>query len=271
MARIVSWFSCGAASAVATKLALQANYRPNGATEVVVAYCDTFKREHPDNRRFFEDCQRWFGQEILVLGNDEYERDPDAVFRKTRFLVGPKGARCTAELKRSVRLGFQRPDDIVILGYTAEEYERRHQRTEAAEPFVQFWPILYERGITKDDCLGMIERAGIDLPAMYKLGYRNNNCIGCVKGQAGYWNKIRVDFPERFEEMAAIERELGRAICKREWRDADGTRHLERIPLDRLPPDLGRYDSEPDISCGIICQSASIEIEDCDAAESEAA
>ena len=72
--------------------------------------------------------------------------------------------------------------------------------------------------------------------------------------------------------MAAIERELGRAICKREWRDSDGTRHLERIPLDRLPPDLGRYDGEPDISCGIICQSASTEIEDCDAnEESEAA
>ena len=45
---------------------------------------------------------------------------------------------------------------------------------------------------------------------------------------------------------------------------------MERIPLDRLPPDLGRYDTEPDISCGIICQTASAEIEDCDAAEEAA-
>ena len=266
MPRIVSWFSCGAASAVATKLAIQ---NANGR-EVVVAYCDTSKREHPDNVRFLKDCERWFGQEVIILGNDDYERDPDVVFRKTRFLVGPSGARCTAELKRSVRLEFQRPDDTVILGYTTEEFEKRHVRTASAEPFVKFWPILHERGLTKNDCLAMIERAGIELPAMYKLGYRNNNCIGCVKGQAGYWNKIRIDFPERFTEMAAIERELGRAICKREWRDPDGTRHLERIPLDRLPPDLGRYESEPDISCGIICQSASIEIEDCDAAEEAA-
>jgi 3'-phosphoadenosine 5'-phosphosulfate sulfotransferase (PAPS reductase)/FAD synthetase len=263
--RIVSWFSCGAASAVATKLALRAA----ADREVVIAYCDTSKREHPDNMRFLRHCEKWFGQEILILGNDEYERDPDVVFRKTRFLVGPKGARCTAELKRSVRLEFQRPNDTVILGYTAEEYEKRHKRTQAAEPFVRFWPILWERGLTKDDCLGMIERAGIKLPAMYRLGYRNNNCIGCVKGQAGYWNKIRVDFPERFAEMAAIERELGRAICKREWVE-DGVRRLERIPLDRLPPDLGKYEAEPDISCGIICQSASIEIEDCDAQEEAA-
>ncbi len=55
----------------------------------------------------------------------------------------------------------------------------------------------------------MIERAGIELPAMYKLGYRNNNCIGCPKGGMGYWNKIRVDFPEVFERMAALQRELG--------------------------------------------------------------
>lgn len=259
MTRVVSWFSCGAASAVATKLAIQ-----NAAgREVVVAYCDTFRREHPDNRRFFADCEAWFGQPILVLGNDDYDRDPDVVFRKERFLVGPMGARCTAELKRKVRLGFQWPDDIVVLGYTAEEYERRHKRTAAAEPFVTFWPILHERGITKDDCLAMVERAGIELPAMYRLGYRNNNCIGCVKGGAGYWNKIRVDFPERFAEMSAIERELGRTICKREWTE-NGVRQRERLYLDELPPDLGRYSSEPDISCGIICQTASAEIEDCD-------
>ena len=123
MGRIVSWFSCGAASAVATKLAISASE----GREVVIAYCDTFKREHPDNRRFFSDCEKWFGQEILVLGNDDYKRDTDVVFRKTRFLVGPRGARCTAELKRSVRLEFQRPDDRVVIGYGAEEYERRHK------------------------------------------------------------------------------------------------------------------------------------------------
>ncbi|TPK14136.1 hypothetical protein [Mesorhizobium sp. B2-5-11] len=264
-ARIVSWFSCGAASAVATKLAIQAA----DGREVVVAYCDTFKREHPDNRRFMADCEAWFGQKVLILGNDEYERDTDVVFRKTRFLVGPRGARCTAELKRSVRLGFQRPNDKVVIGYGADEYETRHERLTQSEPLVDFWPILYERGLTHDDCLGIVERAGIELPTMYKLGYRNNNCIGCVKGQAGYWNKIRVDFPERFAEMAQIERELGRAICKREWVE-DGVRKLERIPLDRLPPDLGNYGTEPDISCGIICQSASIQIEDCDAVEEAA-
>lgn len=254
MSRVVSWFSCGAASAAATKLALTSPW-PDGATEFVIAYCDTGKREHSDNARFFRDCAKWFGQEIIVLGNDEYERDPDVVFRKTRYLVGPGGARCTAELKKSVRWEFQRPDDIVILGYTVEEHAVRMTRTQASEPMTRFWSVLNDAKLTKADCLAFVAAAGIELPAMYKLGYRNNNCIGCVKGQAGYWNKIRVDFPERFAEMAKIERELGRTICKREWRE-DGKRKLERIYLDQLPADLGHYPSEPDISCGILCQTA---------------
>lgn len=98
MSRVVSYFSCGAASAVATKLALQSNSWREHADELVIVYCDTLKREHPDNARFLLDCEKWFGQEIIILGNDDYDRDPDEVFRQTRFLVGPRGARCTAEL-----------------------------------------------------------------------------------------------------------------------------------------------------------------------------
>ena len=100
--RVVSYFSCGAASAVATKLALESNQLPEGAEEIVI-YNFELKEEHPDNRRFLKDCENWFGQEIITVGNDEYKRSTDEVFRKTRYLVGPRGARCTAELKKSMR------------------------------------------------------------------------------------------------------------------------------------------------------------------------
>lgn len=48
--RTVSWFSCGAASAVATKLAL------NECDDLVIAYCEVAE-EHPDNKRFLKDCE----------------------------------------------------------------------------------------------------------------------------------------------------------------------------------------------------------------------
>lgn len=52
--RVLSWFSCGDASAVAAKLAVE-----KYGDRCEVLYCDTFAFEHPDNRRFFNDTQQW--------------------------------------------------------------------------------------------------------------------------------------------------------------------------------------------------------------------
>ena len=251
MARIISWFSCGAPSAVATKLA-----RPD-----VIAYCEV-KEEHPDNMRFLRDCEKWFGQEVLILGNDKYGRSAREVWRQTRFLVGPTGARCTTELKKKVRQQFQEPDDVIVMGYTADETDRVAKFQGANAEGHNLWPILVERGLTRSDCKAVVERAGIELPAMYLLGYRNNNCIGCIKGQAGYWNKIKDDFPEDFQETAQIEAELGRTICKREWTNGGGERQLERFPLSELPPDLGDYPNEMDIECSLFCRMAEQDMSD---------
>jgi len=210
--RTISWFSCGAASAVATKLAI-ADAEAAGES-VTVAYCE-ITEEHPDNKRFFKDCEKWIGQEITVLGNDKDNRSIYEVFGSTRYLKGPSGARCTGELKKAVRKEFEQPGDRQVFGYTVEEQGRVNRFIDSNND-VDIWPILIERGLTKSDCLAMLERAGIELPEMYKLGYRNNNCIGCVKGEAGYWNKIRVDFPETFERKSQMEKPMGRTVCKNE-------------------------------------------------------
>jgi hypothetical protein len=244
--RIVSWFSCGAASAVATKLALA-----QGPVEI--AYCEV-EEEHPDNKRFLKDCEQWFGQKIEILGNDKYNRSIYEVFNSTKYLKGPSGARCTGELKKAVRLKYQKPNDRQVFGYTVDEVHRVDRFIDANND-VDAWMILIEKGLTKADCLAMLDRAGIDIPVMYKLGYKNNNCIGCVKGEAGYWNKIRIDFPDVFERMAETEEALGRTVCKREWIEG-GKRRLERIPLRELPPDLGDYAAEEEVQCGIFCLMA---------------
>ena len=59
MSRIVCRFSCGAASAVATKLIL-ARY----PAEQVVIFNAFIAEEHPDNRRFLVDCERWFAHSV---------------------------------------------------------------------------------------------------------------------------------------------------------------------------------------------------------------
>lgn len=241
--RIVCWFSCGAASAVATKLAIQDN---DGRLPLVVAYTEV-KQEHPDNKRFLAECQEWFGQPIEVLRNEQYGGDIYEVFLRTRYLVGPTGAACTRLLKKGVRNTFERPGDQQVFGFTVEEQQRFLDFQDNNGEIDVDVPLI-RHGLTKQDCLGVLADAGIEIPAMYKLGYKNNNCIGCVKGGAGYWNKIRRDFPEAFEKMALIEEELGRTINQTR---VGGER--KRISLRELDPEAGRYEDEADISCGIIC------------------
>lgn len=240
--RVLAWFSCGDASAVAAKLAIE----KYGKKQCEVLYCDTFAYEHPDNRRFFADVQRWLGVKIKILKSAEYT-DIFDVFEKTGWLVGPGGARCTTELKKNLRTAYQRADDLHVFGFTSDEVHRIAKFWSSNPDLMAEFP-LYDRSITKADCHQRMRDAGIELPAMYKLGYRNNNCIGCVKGGSGYWNKIRVDFPEAFDRMARVERKMDVAICNSR---AGGKR--VRVFLDELDPQVGRFETEPDIECGVLC------------------
>jgi len=239
--RTVCWFSCGAASAVATKIALAERERES---ELIIAYTEV-KEEHPDNKRFLAHCEEWFGQKIEILGNDFYDRSIYRVFEKN-YIRTPKGAPCT-RAKKQIRERFEKPTDRQVFGYTAEE-QARLDRFIDANADVNIWTPLIEKGLGKEDCLAMLKNAGIELPAMYKLGYHNNNCIGCVKGGMGYWNKIKVDFPEHFDRMAKLERFKKQTIFKDRY-------------LDELKPTDGNYPQEPNIECSIFCQIAEQELQ----------
>ena len=237
MSRIVCWFSCGAASAVATKLAISENA---GKLPLVIAYTEVLE-EHPDNKRFLADCEKWFCQEILILGNDRYKRSIFETFKTSAMNI--KGsAPCTQKLKKQVRIKFEQVNDRQVFGYTVEE-QQRYDRFIDVNNDVDIWVPLIDKGLTKEDCLGMLKNAGIELPKMYLLGYHNNNCIGCVKGGMGYWNKIKVDFPEHFDRMASLERFKKQTILKDRY-------------LDELKTTDGNYPAEPNIECSIFCQMA---------------
>jgi hypothetical protein len=230
--RTIVWFSCGSSSAVAAKLVCER------VPDALVVYHDLSASEHSDNARFFEDVQCWIGREILRTTHPKYA-NIDEVFIGERALRFVHGAPCTRALKREAGAKLIDWHDTQVFGMTAEEGSRI-AAFEKHEPLLKTWWILRDFGITKKDCHERVLAAGIALPAMYRLGYKNNNCIGCVKGGKGYWNKIRVDFPETFARRAAQERLIGQPI-------------LRDVYLDELPPNAGRYASEPSLSCGVVC------------------
>jgi hypothetical protein len=245
MIRIVCWFSCGAASAVATKLALT----QYAGQKIIIARC-IVKEEHPDNDRFAADCEKWFGMPITNMMNEEHDGSIWNVIQRRKFISGPKGAPCTLLLKKQVREQFQLPTDKHVFGYCAEEQDRwdsflDKNNIDAVSP-------LIERGLQHSDCLAMIENAGITLPTLYLQGYEHNNCIGCVKaGGAGYWNKIRDDYPAQFWKMAGASRALSAKMVKVTENGIE-----QRIFLDELKEGMGDYATEPKIQCGIFCDMA---------------
>ena len=251
MSRLIFWYSCGAASAVTIKIGLADKEYCAQFDETVIAYCKV-QEEHDDNERFFKECEEWFGHKVTVLMHEGYQGSIYNVFEKN-YMRTPSGSPCTRALKKQVRLKYQKPDDVHAFGYTIEEEERANKFIDANNEIKTWWPLI-EKEITKENCLAMVERAGIELPVMYKLGYEHNNCVGCVKGGMGYWNKIRKDFPEEFERMAKFERAKGYTVLKepKSKRPESG----QPIFLDTLDPKRGRMTDEPKIECGIFCEMA---------------
>lgn len=238
--RLICWFSCGAASAVAAYHALTYHSR---SCPIEICYCDTSADEHPDNKRFREDVEDWLGRPITVLSSRDYT-SIEEVFSHRKYMSGIKGAVCTVAMKKIPRFEFQQADDIHIFGYTCEE-TKRMKSFEANNPDMFVYWILEEAGITKADCFSILQKASIELPVMYRLGYRNNNCIGCVKAtSAKYWANIRRDFPDVFARRAAQSRELGVKLTR--YRG-------ERIFLDMLPDDDYSAECLENISCGPEC------------------
>lgn len=90
---------------------------------------------------------------------------------------------------------------------------------------------LIEHGITKAASLAMVERAGLELPRSYAMGFPNANCLqtGCVKATSpDYWSLYRHHFPENFARTAAYAREIGARLTR-----INGERRfIDEIPTD---------------------------------------
>lgn len=241
--RIVSWFSAGAASAVATKIML--SRRLNAEICVARIY---IADEDADNDRFAADCERWFGVPIRTLRSTEFA-SAEEVWERRRYMSGIGGAPCTAEMKKAPRWAFEaewKPDQQAY-GFTAEEADRAERFAEQ-NPEVSLISPLIEEGLTKDDCYAIVQRAGLVLPVSYRQGDDNANCIGCVKAQSPrYWNRVRRHYPEVFARRAALSRKLGVRLVKL----TSGTR--ERIFLDELAPDDHSDDGVKMGDCSIMC------------------
>ena len=234
----ISWISAGVSSFIAGYL----------VKDTVDEFIYTnIENQHPDSLRFIRDCEKVLGKKIIIL--ESPYKSVDNVIQQFRFINGPYGAKCTEVLKKRVRKEYEDKlreqgvkDIIYVWGFDCSKRERaRAERTVESMPQFEHEFPLIDNNLTKEDCHGILRQLGIKRPEMYDLGYRNNNCIGCVKGGKGYWNKIRKDFPEVFKQRAEEERMVGHSCIK-------------GVFLDELNPTEGRIEDEVMEECSIMCQ-----------------
>ena len=237
----VSYFSGGVSSAVATMLAIA------DIDRVMYTHIDD---QHEDTMRFVRDCEAWFGKPVEIMQSPL--KCVDHACRMAAFIRARNGgAACTKRLKREVRKQFERENEgcmTIVWGLDCTEESRAERLRETMRNHDHRFPLI-ERGITKAEAHKVLRASGIKRPAMYDLAYHNNNCVGCVKGGMGYWNKIRVDFPEVFAARAKLEREVG-ASC------------IKGVFLDELDPERGRHGGPICDDCGIQCELLSLSMAD---------
>lgn len=241
---IAVWFSCGAASAVAAKLTVE-RFFPLYDVRILN---NPVAEEPADNRRFLQDCEKWIGLPIESVVHPDY---PQArcqdVWEDRRFMSGKDGAPCTQVLKKWARQEWEKenPVDFHVLGFTADE-KRRYDNFILTERS-NVLDVLGMAGITKQDCIHILEAESVVLPQSYSWGLPNANCLGCVKATSPtYWNRIREIAPEVFEKRAETSRRLGAKLVRVK---------NKRIFLDELDPKTkGRPLKSMELECGIFCE-----------------
>lgn len=240
--KIAVWFSCGAASAAALKLTVD-----KYGVDNVYAVNNPVIEEHHDNRRFAEDVANWVGIDIQYAINSKYPLASVVdVFDRRKGMAFPHGAPCTVELKKRARQEWEQsnPVDWHVLGFTVDE-RNRHDRFVMTERD-NVLPILIDANMTKNNCADMIRAAGIKLPEIYGRGFPNANCIGCVKATSPtYWNLVRQEFPEVFDQRAEQSRRLGAKLVRVK---------NERIFLDELDPKVKGRPLKTMPDCGLFCE-----------------
>ena len=245
MSRTLIWWSTGAASFVAARLALRTH------PDAIVARCET-NNEDPDNYRFEADAVRRLNRPVTLLQSEEYHSVWD-VWKERRYMAGRHGAPCTGAMKVAPRIAFQQPTDLHVFGYTADaEDVERFKRLQENYFELKVCAPLIDAGITKAGSLAMVEREGLELPRSYAMGFPNANCLqtGCVKATSpSYWALYRKHFPENFARTAKYAREIGARLTRI---------NDERIFIDEIPFD--HPTTNPIVpACDFLCALAEME------------
>lgn len=207
---VIAWWSGGVTSAVTCKICADWFSIEN----VRFVFIDTHN-EDDDTYRFKAECENWYGKKIETISNLDFASIREVWYKNLSLNVST-GAICSYKLKRITRERFEKDNKFSFqaFGFDLDEVKRARAMKLNNPSSRPIFPLIANL-ISKRECIKIIQEANslfvkLILPKAYTLGYGNNNCwkTGCVQGGIGYWQKIRREFPDKFDAMANVEHEL---------------------------------------------------------------
>lgn len=147
-------------------------------------------------------------------------RTPWDVFRKERFIGNTRHAKCSEKLKQDASRAWlgrnANPDaDTIHVGIHVSEIDR-YTGTNKKAGIREFWlpwrcraPLCELPIVPAAWMMQELDRAGIQRPRLYGLGFLHNNCGAfCVKAGQGHFANLLRTMPDRYRYHEGKEEEL---------------------------------------------------------------
>lgn len=125
------------------------------------------------------------------------------------YLPSPRTRWCTRQLKLRPFEAWIRPDleaGVMVYSYVAiRADEQQREGLVATHPNLKVMFPLKERSIDKSGVMGLLEGAGLGLPAYYRWRSRSG-CTFCFYQQKIEWVRLMREHPKAFEEAKEYEK-----------------------------------------------------------------
>ncbi len=170
-------------------------------------YFNDTKWEHADLFRFLRELENHWGRQIFI---DPNEKSPEDVFYDKNFLANNRVPLCSRVLKAGKLQKFAQAGDVVFFGIDITECHRSLRIAAVYEKLnIKTRFPLIEAQILKPTIFEWLEKINIEIPALYKLGFKHNNCSGgCVRSGKKQWLHLLKVLPKVYEERERVENEF---------------------------------------------------------------
>tara|TARA_B100000686_G_C16508159_1_gene820675 strand:- start:143 stop:892 length:750 start_codon:yes stop_codon:yes gene_type:complete len=228
--------SGGTASAVAANRVMQRKGKDN----VILWFADT-SWEDEDLYRFLIDLENFWDKEIVRYKDG---RNPLQVGEDVKFILNSRIRACSRILKQEAFRKYLKKLEKPVTIHLGMDWTEEHRMAAPKNNYEQFegvkvsFPLMWKPWY-KSKYSKIVEKWGIEIPRLYKMGFPHNNCGGrCIAQGKREWKRLGHYFPERYNEVMNWEEkmreELGTAKGKTILKDIT-LRDLKKVKVKNIP------------------------------------